>query len=212
MVHSIGTTPILGQYVEEAFVDGNPPEVKLQGPLTDEMRDATGLYWKHQYNIGYPVSAENVPTIWRWSSTVSVPDYYEPHGFPCVSSVIKELVEEIEPGVHQFFPLRVEGREGRPLTNRFLWVLCNRIASVDRNKTNLTLYKGHIWRSEYKVGNQRVKIDNSVLFFSNEISSGFHFWRDKEISRSPIFLSDDAARRLSEVRLGGLIIRPERSA
>ena len=211
MVHSIGTAPILGQYPKEAFLNGDPSEVKLQSPVTNEMRAAAAFYSKHQYNIGYQVDSTNLPTIWQWSSSDEVPDYYEPHAFPCVSLTMKGIIEQLEPGVHQFFPLSVLDFKGHRLAERFLWVVCNRIAGVDRANTNLVLYKGVFWRSEYTDGSRRINIKNPTLSFSDVQTRDFHFWRDKEISRSRIFISDEAAERLSDRNLSGLHVRAERT-
>src|SRR5690348_15250803 len=115
MVYMIGMPPIMGQYPEEEFVDGNTSAIKLRGPITDEMRPDISIRHTLQYEIGFPIAADNVPTTWRWASSQPLPDFYTPRGFPCISPRVKDIIESFEPGVHQFFPIKVIDKKDREI-------------------------------------------------------------------------------------------------
>ena len=47
-----------------------------------------------------------------------------------LSERLKEKIEELEPGVHQFFPMHVIGRGGEIDTTRWSIVVCNRVDAI----------------------------------------------------------------------------------
>jgi hypothetical protein len=125
-----------------------------------------------------------------------------------VSPRFRSLIEAIEPGVHQFFPLRLLDKAGNHLADHWVWVVCNRIDSVDRANTTLVL-KGIQWRHpgelpdgqvpQAAVASQPVKL----VFNSSQVGNA-HFWRDKHILPGGLYCSDDAARRISAAELTGI--------
>ena len=148
MVYRMGKTPEMGQYPDCNFVDGDCLNIHLEEPLTAEMRSAAAGNKGRLFDIGYPVEAKNVPTVWKWASAKPIPDYYTPEGFPCVSPRMKDIIERFEPGVHQFFPLKVLNKRHEQIAEHYLWVVCNRIDSVDREHTNLVFRNNVRWRSD----------------------------------------------------------------
>jgi len=209
VVYLIGSEPEMGQYPSERFLDGDPHRIKVDGPETEEMLRAIALDHVHQYNLGFRITHENVPTIWQWKSTRAVPDYYTPNAFPCVSSRFKEVVERFEPDVHQFFPVAVVNKAKEKIAERWLWVVCNRIDGVDREHTTFVLKKGALWMTNWDEDGKRVVIPDAKLFHSKKQTQGYHFWRDKHIRGRGIYASDEAAVALQSAKLIALRLRHE---
>lgn len=196
MVYLIGSEPEMGQYPSEKFLDGDPRRIKVEGPETEETLRAITHHYKHQYNAGFRIAKEHVPTLWEWESSRPVPDYYTPHGFPCVTSRFKDMVERFEPDVHQFFPISVVNKAGDEIAQRWLWVVCNRIDGVDREHTTFVLKKGALWMSSWMENGKRVRIPDAKLYHSKTQTAGYHFWRDKHLRGGGIYASDEAAEAL----------------
>lgn len=196
MVYLIGSEPEMGQYPSEKFLDGDPHRIKVEGPETEEVLRAIARNHKHQYNLGFRIRHENVPTIWQWKSSRAVPDYYTPNAFPCVSSRFKEVAERFEPDVHQFFAITVVNKAGGEIAQRWLWVVCNRIDGVDREHTTFVLKKGALWMSSWMENGKRVRVPDAKLYHSKTLTAGYHFWRDKHLRGGGIYASNEAAETL----------------
>lgn len=206
MVYLIGSEPEMGQYPSEKFLDGDPHNIKVEGPETEEMLRAISRNHKHQYNLGFRISCENVPSIWLWKSSRAVPDFYTPNAFPCVSSRFKEVVERFAPDVHQFFPITVVNKAKEKIAERWLWVVCNLIDGVDREHTNLFFQNQNLWTSSYKEDGEWKRVRDPKVAFNKQQTEGFHFWRDKHLFGGGIYVSDEAVRALKSAKIAGLQI------
>jgi hypothetical protein len=196
------------KYPVSKYLDGNEHEVVLEDS-SPENRILSITNRRSEYILGLRVNPHNVPTKMQWRSRVSPTDYDTPGGFPCVSPRMKEIIERFEPGVHQFFPLKVVNRAGEEIAQRWLWVVCNRIDSVDREHTNWFFLHGSRWTPSYLQNGEVIAVENPKLTFSKSKSEGYHFWRDKHLMSSyGIFCSDDAAQALQGANLSALAVAP----
>ncbi len=133
---------------------------------------------------GKCVHTDNFPKVIKYLDKRPIPDIFTPHGFQCVSEKLKEIIESIEPKVHQFVPIEFIGRHKVHLADMFIMVVCNRIDSVDREHTKLRLET--CWRE-----------DGRTPFTFNKLQIGnAHMWRDKLIRIPRIFISDTLAEAL----------------
>lgn len=196
VVYSIGSEREMGQYPSEKFLDGDTRQIKVEGPETEEMLRAISINHVTQYILGFRITHENVPTIWQWKSSRPAPDYFTPHGFPCVSSRFKDVVERLEPDVHQFFPIAVVNKAMAKIAERWLWIVCNRIDGVDREHTNLFFQDQSLWTSSYKEGGEWKRVRDPKVAFNKQQTEGYHFWRDKYLIGGGIYASDEAAEAL----------------
>jgi hypothetical protein len=208
MVHLLGVRNLSEAGYSDKFLDGDTSAIEL----VDKAIDPPSLllaYPKHQYNMGRPVRPENVPTVLHWKQPRwALADICKPSGFPCVSERFKALIEDLEPGVHQFFPLELVNGKREHLADRWLWVVCQRIDSVDREHSNLVLRRGALWLapSEVPEGELPPNIDPSLaakVVFNSAQVGGAHFWRDKFSRPSLLFCSDKAAAAIEEQEMTG---------
>jgi len=209
MVYSISFVMPYYQWPSEEFLDGNPIEIELAGPETKEKRRLQIINKTHRYHLGMPIADDHVPTIWQWSSSKALLDFDNPHAFPCVNAKIKSIIEELEPDVHQFFPVQVVGKKKEPLDERWLWNVCNRIDSVDREHTTWIQPRGKRWFHPDRVRPEDLPedYDRSVppkIVFSTERIGSAHFWRDPNLKRRDLYCSQSAGDALLSEAFTGL--------
>lgn len=119
---------------------------------------------------GRPFEAEYVPTRIELSGHKrQIPDVYDPYGLQ-VNAKFKEVIERFEPGIHQFFPIEFVWKDGSHAADRFWFVPCARLDSVDRAKT--TFEFRNVW---FLDGSKK------ELVFNRSQIGGHHVWIDKFI-------------------------------
>ena len=76
-------------------------------------------------SMGLPVGTRRMPTRAKETSCKkSYPDIFAMPGLNAVSSRFRDLVEEFEPGVHQFFPLELYRKNGDPVEEEYFIFNC----------------------------------------------------------------------------------------
>jgi hypothetical protein len=179
----------------------------------DETPDG-GADWKG-FNSGRRVHTENLPTKMYWTGgRVKIPDFNQ-GGCITVSARAKAVFEQFEPGVHQFVPVEIYSKKKILLDTHYILVVCNRLDSLDHDKTTMVL-------KHYPNCNAWVSVDDLVrrgeidqiphhlphdikakLVFSRSQIGKHHMWHDKYGVRGP-WLSDELAAALRAAGLTGL--------
>lgn len=119
---------------------------------------------------GRPFEATYIPTkIELTGPKRPVLDLYDAYGLS-VSAKVKDVIERFEPGVHQFFPIQFLWKDGQLAADRFWFVPCNRLDTVDRAKT--TFEFRNLW---YLDGSKK------ELVFNRSQIGNHHVWIDKFI-------------------------------
>lgn len=96
-------------------------------------------------------------------------DYYQGSGLWVVDR-FKNVVEDLEPGVHQFEPFDLYWKNGVFADRRYWFFPGNRLDSVDREKTTKTFR--NIWKSA----------GDGVFVFSRSKIGSHHIWIDMFMS------------------------------
>ena len=112
-----------------------------------------------------------------------------------VSARMRDLIEELEPGIHQFIPIDFVDRDGRFLEKRWFWQVCRRLDSVHRECTNWVLKHGVVWSG--------ARIENPRLVFDKAAVGGSLFWRDKHLTIG-IIVADRAKEEMVQAGFTGL--------
>ena len=116
-----------------------------------------------------------------------------------VDAKFRAEVETLEPGVHQFFPIELVWKDGSHAADRFWFVPCNRLDSVDRAKTTI------IFRSFWYFDNDPSK----KLVFSRAQIGDHHAWIDKFIIPSGgVWISNLLKQRLESAGVTGMCLAP----
>lgn len=143
---------------------------------------------------GRPVKPESVPTVMTFPGNRRTQDL-EAMFVYTVSDRLKDLIEEIEPGTHQFLPVEiVKKKSGEFLQSRWFWQVCNRIDSVFEFEPGWYLENG-VWQRP---------TGSRPVFDITKIGDK-HFWRDKHLI-CEIMMSEFALARLNEEDMSGFRI------
>ena len=132
--------------------------------------------------------------------------------FLIVPETFRAILEELEPGVHQFFPLTLEWKDGTPIERgagrgrspdgnvRYWFNPCNRIDGVD--PVNTTWLRSAIWKS---LNPNLAPGEEPKLVFSRALVGDRHAWIEKLIAHSlPLYISTAFGDRLRETNVTGL--------
>ncbi|WP_333815045.1 imm11 family protein [Tabrizicola sp.] len=131
--------------------------------------------------LGRALKPNNIPTKFRWGGSAErMPDLMLSHSVMLASDKVKDIIEGLEPGVHQFFPLETWAKGNTPARRMYLMNICNRLDSVDRKKTTKPMRDQHSWRNG-KPGE---------LVFSLAQIGGHKLWHDKHIFDNMYFIDD----------------------
>jgi hypothetical protein len=148
---------------------------------------------------GRRVRPESVPKVMRWSSRQPITDYLG-MAVKTVSEALRELIEDLEPGVHQFEPVDFVTTKGDLRERRWFWQICNRLDTVHREKTSWVL-DGRAWRLPLP-GDKKHPWDKRHHVFDTRKIGHAQFWNDKHIINAD-FCSDEAFERINEADLTG---------
>jgi hypothetical protein len=206
MVYGLNVKPEWGYYVGVEALDGDVAKVKA----ADKTPDGGAAY--SSATGGRPVSTEFVPTRMRWEDRNGhgVPDF--DNGLILnVSARAKAVIEQFEPGVHQFLPVEYVDIKDRFLENRYFLFICNRIDSLDRERTTMVLRKGTVWRPARDLVRRGEEIPagidpdapSKMVFNLNQIGNA-HLWHDKHLDMGGAIISDEIADAFIAANLTGL--------
>lgn len=112
-----------------------------------------------------------------------------------VCETFKQLVEELEPGVHRFFPIDLYGPDGKLYSRRYYFQILNRVAFLDKERSDFDVSRGVM-----EMGN----IGYGPIYYDHQAVEGLHLWRDRYYGRNGVFVSDELAQRIMEANLKGV--------
>jgi hypothetical protein len=151
-------------------LDGDPLQVEMIDKTPEKrLRVRPGM---EAWHSGRPLEQSFMPTILSVSNGMKgVTDLDGYQGITFVSPRFKAIIEELEPGVHQFFPLELVDSKKRHLADHWIWVICNALDTVDGEASG--------WEFRYECRwHPRVGTKDKLTFSKNKIGN-HHFWREK---------------------------------
>ena len=149
---------------------------------------------------GYPVNPATVPKAVLWESQRQhLPDLNYLHGIPLVSDRVRDLIEGLEPSVHQFLPVDFFRRkEKEPFARAFWLVVCRRIDSVDPAQTPFVRRPSGGWET----------VPGGHYVFSRAAIGKAHLWRDPYVGSSYIFCSKALGDAFVTAKVKDLLLDP----
>ena len=214
MVFYLGDKTTLGHYANTELLDGDPHKIEVADTTPDAGFDANSAR-AYPANQGRPVRTEHVPTRIEWQELAPVPDVEIQHGMVVVPERFREIVEQFEPGVHQFLPVAYIDRAGEFLAQRYYFVPCNRLDSVDRvNTTGFVLWRNARWMA---VGHVMLLMPESLpegvnpslppkMVFSAAQIGDKHAWCDMYMPLTGPKLSDALGAALQAEHFSGIAL------
>lgn len=135
-------------------------------------------------------------------------DYFSIRGDLGVSQAFKDLLEEMEPGVHQFFPLEVRRKDGEPVEGQYyLFVISVLLDTALIPEKSNVIQKGTY--REYPDGG----IYDGIYYtasgpgpnkftLNRKVIGNHHAWVDRRMR--DVFFSDEFVARIEKAGLGGV--------
>lgn len=213
VVYYLGSTTTLAHYANTKVLDGDPYKIEVADTTPDPGFDINAAS-TYPANQGRPIRTENVPTRIEWQEKAPVADVLMEHGMIVVPERFREIVEQFEPGVHQFLPVAYVDRQGNVLAQRYYFIACNRLDSIDREHSTMILFKGRRWSTALDIQGvdpTQTPSDFDVdaepkLVFNNAQVGGKHAWSDMFLPLVAPYLSDALAEALIEENFTGIAI------
>ena len=167
-------------------------------PLEDNTPDGGFNLTRATLFSGRRVVPESVPWKLSWHSKLSSPDDFQWTTVYSVSDRLHNLIEELEPKVHQFERLEIIGRHQRLIERRWFWQICNRINSVVSSDPDLEQDNYGNW----------IKIPQpKILSFDIEKTRKFHFWREAYLHGPVLLCSNTAKLRMEKTAMTGALFK-----
>lgn len=165
--------------------------------ILDATQDDGTRIWPNSTDAGRPVDPASMPKFLERVGPKEYPllDFYSMAQKPVVNEAFKQAVEELEPGVHQFFKMQIvqEGDKSlRPLTEMYWMVICNRLITLHDTLCDPPLRSNGWPASPY----------GGWVFSSQKIGRA-HAWIDKRITGGA-FISEQLHEKLAALNMSGV--------
>ncbi|AXS39483.1 DUF1629 domain-containing protein [Breoghania sp. L-A4] len=164
-----------------------------------EFEDEPKDKFRFGLSLGLPVGPRRLPTRFRETKgKKTLPDIFAMPGLNAVSSRFRDLVEEFEPGVHQFFPLELYYKNGERVEEEYFIFNCTvSFDSLLVKQSEVTWLKLDE-PAECPRVNVRWRL-KKVL--SRPTIAGRHVWCGFRIRAAGIFVSDELHSRMKKMKL-----------
>jgi hypothetical protein len=172
-------------------LDGDFEKIRV----VDDTPDGGATIWPQSLNSGRLLELHDIPTRARLTGPgYALLDFYAfQDNTLVVPQTFKDLIDEMEPGIHQFFPLELQ-RDKKKVGERFWFIFGQRLDTLDfkasyppRDETGRQLEKS---QGQHKNIYSLAKIGRA------------HAWVDKRIGGQ--FFSGALVRRIEALGLSGL--------
>ncbi|WP_298822633.1 DUF1629 domain-containing protein [uncultured Roseibium sp.] len=177
----------MAHWIKLAFTTGEP---------LFEFDDAPENILRFGLSLGLPIGPGRLPT--RAHETIgrkSLPDIFPMPGLNAVSRKFREIVEEFEPRVHQFFPLDLFYKNGQPVEDEYFIFNCT--ISLD----SIIVDQSDIYWLKLDSPNEypRLRIGwRDRLVLSRAAIASHHLWCGARIRHTGILVSDEFHARLKQ--------------
>lgn len=140
-------------------------------------------------------SRGEVPAIQGWSVGPFI-----------VNQHVRDILEELEPGVQQFHPITVKAKDGKPIKGQtalpYYILMCPPLLDcVDIDRTTWGDFGTGV--AAFARYGRLGTADDATITLRGSIIRGHHFWRWKAPSGYNFFASDELRQKLKEQRLRG---------
>ena len=163
---------------------------------------------------GYRMDPDSLPKKVLWRARNPEPLEVLP-GF-VVNDRFKALVEDFEPGMHQFVPVEVyRDKKGQPISGYYWFIVCQRAETVDPVRTTCHWNEGGRYWSARILDRATLdwhEIPNAKIVYSGALVGSRHLWVDPTVlTHADRLCSDAFARAAQEANFRGLAITERES-
>jgi Immunity protein family (Imm11) len=177
---------------KSAFPSGIEFDPSIKAALFE---DGTLLQQSSQYQ-GLPVDMSGLPKKARWGGAKrDLDDLQMEAGYFLVSAKMRDVIETLEPGIHQFQPVELNWKDGNHATDFFWFNICNRVDAMDREQTT------HPFNE--RIGCWSFVEGRKFVVRSDKISR-IHVWVESRLTTSPIFVSEEFKVTMAAAGISGI--------
>jgi hypothetical protein len=215
MVYSLGRVGIYETAPDIEIVGGDKVwrGVRFLNPDEVDPPAASDMFLSERFGQGYAIDPETAPKAAIWKSKDKLPpDYaFGNNSIMLVSVKFRDLVEQFEPGVHQFLPVSMYFKQTDIESfDTFYWfICCQLIDSLDPQHTTIPWRgKGYDVRREdgRRWGSWHIDAEAEPPqkpVFSLAAIGEHHLRRDPYWSRGMVYCSDAFGEALNAQGLSG---------
>lgn len=152
--------------------------------------------WHH---LGREVKLDHVPSKLRrhGRKKKNLPDVFWGVGMIFVRTRFRQVLESIEPNIHQYSPVELFWTDGEKAANVFYFNVCNRLDTVDHDRTEHEMYKG----ISYDLG---AAPEKKLVFDLKKVGQAA-IWRDRHLQPwGGAWVSDKLKRALEAAGISGV--------
>ena len=122
-------------------------------------------------------------------------------GLLAITEPLKNIIEALEPGVHQFFPLKMTMPRGKVYPEPYFgMIILRKLDSfVPEKSSDFHTFTSYTGEKYYHFDETKKSI--SRLALSGEKIKGTHLWREKYVQTPNIFMSDELRNAIKEAGL-----------
>jgi hypothetical protein len=180
--------------------------------LSVDTKDRPHFSWVNEPVWDYPYTGGGRPVSLGPGPFVAVmtTKHKYPPDFIClppawgVTEEFRAMVEDLEPGVHQFFEAEVTRKNGVPLEHKYyLFNICQRIDAViiDRSDVYWDTIESNIPGLPKYLSVLHISRGSPHFTLSRPAIAGRHIWRGNQMLRNDIFFSDALMQRVLAAKL-----------
>lgn len=186
-------------------IGGSFSEIEVVDPTPD---GGTYIERLNSYTVGRAVKTDRIPTaLVIGGRKRKLRDYLSTiGGVAAVTDEFKAIVEELEPGAHQFLPVDLLWSDGSLAAKRYLLFVGKRLDTTDRERTTMK-WTGKWWTTHTKSEREAdPKISDKLVLNTIKIG-GNHLWYDKCVDARIPFVSNTLGERLKASGMTGVGLR-----
>lgn len=205
-VYTVDSKPVGGHYPMVDWGGGNFPTPPVEEDFDDGLPNRDGP------KAGVPVYGGVLPKVVKWDEPAdNPPPDFDNMPTMNVSERAKEVIESVEPGVHQFFPVEYIGRDDQPIETRYWFYICNRRDTIHPTASNMLLGKRGIYIPPFDAVRRGLELpphvdphaDAKHVIDLSKID-GVHMWREARSGSGMPLMSDTMWRAIQDAGLTGM--------
>ncbi|MGL4236843.1 imm11 family protein [Tabrizicola sp.] len=152
------------------------------------------------FSAGVWIDPARMPTSARQTDKPAMCNIFTLPGLNGVGARFKEIVERLEPGKHQFFPLKLRRKNDEPIEGE--WFIFNACEKFDEILVKYMKPEKVKWAKKFN-GTPLMHCERGtkVLTFSRPQIAGRHFWITDYLAAPQLIMSNEAVRAMKEARI-----------
>lgn len=125
------------------------------------------------------------------------------NGLLAVDETLKEIIESLEPGAHQFWPIRITMPKGKEYPVQYYGIIIGQFfdSLVPEQSSEEILYARGSYEARKYSAIQKTKAAIGQIAMNSNVFSTAHLWREKILTSPNIIISDALKEKIDNADL-----------